>query len=125
MPQQRATEPEVRATLELLAGRRTKQIQCEVNSRPLARDVVLQVRVHALVPEIDLGRKRDRKDVHVEVGQFEQCTQSVGLLSCRLVVGRIVCLCEKRLAEGALQQSIHGTVYAQPPVALLLERLSE
>src|SRR5262245_17794247 len=53
---------------ELFLGTRTEQIECERDSRPLARDVVMQIAVQLFVAPIELRREADDDALRLERG---------------------------------------------------------
>jgi len=71
MPHERRVGLEPGARGDALVCRCAQQVQREVDRRPAPRDVVLQIRVQALVAKVELGCERDHDDVEVERVELE------------------------------------------------------
>jgi hypothetical protein len=63
---QRGLGPEAAAQLEFGPGVWSKQIECEGNRRPHARNVILKIGVDALISQVDLGRDSEQHDEGLE-----------------------------------------------------------
>ena len=63
---ERSVGRDVDASRELVSGGGSEQGHHQVDARPPARYVVLQVRVEPLVAEVELGPERDNEDSEVE-----------------------------------------------------------
>ena len=69
-----SAEPSARPELRL--GRRTQQVENEIDAGPLLGDVVLQVRVEPLVAKVQLRCHRDQQRPKVERLELEIVTQA-------------------------------------------------
>ena len=102
----------MRAGGDLLADGRRQEVEHELDGRALAGHVVLQVRVEALVAQVELGREGDQDNVDVERPQPEprhEPAASFGRLAGR--VDR-----EEGLPGAALEQSLRVVERdVQPP----------
>ena len=72
---QRRVRRKLRAPSELVAGRPAQQIERQVHARAAAGDVILQIRVEALVSEVELRRERDHDDAQIERRKAERSHQ--------------------------------------------------
>ncbi len=90
MAQQRTAGGEVRAPLELFRGRGAQEVECQAHARPSARHVVLEVRVDALVAEIELRADREDQHIDIERGQAERRRQPGELGVRRSAIGQRV-----------------------------------
>jgi hypothetical protein len=63
---ERRIHGEVVSTIQLCVGRRTEEVERQIDARPALRHIVLQKRVQALVPRVELGRERDDDQIELE-----------------------------------------------------------
>ena len=66
---QRRVGAEQRPGVQLPGGRRGEQVQRQVDRGPPPADVILQIAVDPLVPQVDVGRQGDQRQVELHLGQ--------------------------------------------------------
>ncbi|MDQ3780359.1 MAG: hypothetical protein M3354_07430 [Chloroflexota bacterium] len=102
--QQRSVRCKAGALLDPDRGRRAKEIERQIDCRPLSRRVILQIGVEPLVAQVDLGGNGKQQHIEIKGHKVKRLAEPVELLAAGIFIDTIPGK-QDRLAGGALKQA--------------------